>query len=61
MCSFYEKQLWKTRIKKDLEQKKQLKGKEISYMSNRKDMIIHLITGLTKKTLYKNASIISTI
>ena len=30
-----------------------LKEKETSYMSNRKDMIIRLIFGLIKKTLYK--------
>ena len=30
-----------------------LKAKETSYMSNRKNMIIRLILGLIKKTLYK--------
>ena len=31
----------------------------ISCMPNAKDMIIHLIVGLIKKTLYKNDSILS--
>ena len=31
----------------------------INYMSNGKDMIIHLIVGLKKKVLYKNDSIFS--
>ena len=44
---------------KKLEQKKYLKEKVISCMSNGKGMIIHLIVGLMKKTLYKNESILS--
>ena len=35
-------------IKKNLEQKKYLKEKMINYMSNEKDIIIHLIVGLIK-------------
>ena len=31
----------------------------INYMLNGKDMIIHLIVGLIKKTSYKNESILS--
>ena len=31
----------------------------INYLSNGRDMIIHLIVGLIKKTLYKNESILS--
>ena len=46
-------------IKKNLEQKKCLTEKEINCMSNGKDMIIVLIVGLIKKTLYKNESILS--
>ena len=40
-------------IKKNLEQKKYLKEKVINYMSNGKDMKIHLIVGLIKKIPYK--------
>ena len=36
-------------IKKNSEQKQQLKEKLINYMSNGKVMIIHLIAGLIKK------------
>ena len=55
---FYEKDLQKNsqerfRIKKDL------KEKVINNMSNEKDMIVVLIVGLMKKTLYKNESILS--
>ena len=45
---FYEKEL-----QKNLEYKKQLREKEVSYMLNGKAMIIHLIAGMIKKTLYK--------
>ena len=38
-------------IKKNLELKKRLKGKEINFMSNGKDVIILLIAGLIKKIL----------
>ena len=37
------------KINKDLGQKKSLKENNINYMSNEKDMIIHLIAGLIKK------------
>ena len=40
-------------IKKNLEQKKYLKEKVINCISNGKGMIIVLIVGLIKKTLYK--------
>ena len=46
-------------IKNNLEQKKYLKEKMINYMSNGKDIKIHLIVGLIKKTLYKHESILS--
>ena len=41
---------YKKQINKDLEQKKSLKEKKMNYMSNEKDMIIHLMAGLVKKT-----------
>ena len=41
-------------VKKNLEQKKYSKEKMINWLSNGKNMIIHLIVGLIKKTLYKN-------
>ena len=46
-------------VKKNLEQKKYLKEKAINCISNGKDMIIHLIVRLIKKTVYKNESILS--
>ena len=49
----------KNQIKNNLEQKKYLKEKVINCMSNGKDMIIVLIVGSIKKTLYKNESILS--
>ena len=48
---FYEKELQKT-------SQKYLKEKVINCISNGKDMIIHLIFGLIKKTSYKNESIL---
>ena len=49
--SFYQKELRKTSQEKF--------RKVINCMSNGKDMTIHLIVGLIKKTLYKNESILS--
>ena len=49
---FYEKELQKT-DQKEFRIEKVLKKMVISYMSNGKVMIIHLIVGLIKKTLYK--------
>ena len=46
----YMKKNCRKQIKNNLEQKKQLKKKKTSYMSNGKDMIINLISGLIKKT-----------
>ena len=46
---FYEKELQKTNQQK-FRMEKVIKKKETSYMSNGKDMIIHLIAGLIKKT-----------
>ena len=57
---FYEKELQKTsqekfRIKKYLTEKE----KVINCMPNGKHVMIYLIVGLMKKTLYKNESILS--
>ena len=49
---FYEKESQKTN-QKEFRIEKVIKKKEASYMSNRKDMIIHLIVGLISKTLHK--------
>ena len=49
----------KTQIKTNTEHKKKLKEKSINCTLNGKDMIIHLIIGLIKKTLYKNELILS--
>ena len=46
--SFYEKELEKTN-QKEFKIEKELKEKVINYMSNGKDIIIHLIVGLIKK------------
>ena len=43
---FYEKNFKKTKIKKNLEQKKKLGGNAINYMSNGSFMIIQLIVRL---------------
>ena len=40
-------------MKKNLEQKKLLEEKEISFLPNGKAIIIHSIAGLIKKTWYK--------
>ena len=47
--TFYEKELQKTN-QEEFRIEKVIKKKETSYMSNGKDMIIHLIAGLIKKT-----------
>ena len=57
--SFYEKELQKTLVEKNLEQIKYLKENLINCMSNGKGMIIVLIVVLTKKISYKNESILS--
>ena len=46
--TFYEKELQKTN-QEEFRIEKVIKKKETSYMSNGKDMIIHLIAGLIKK------------
>ena len=51
--SFYEKELQKI-DQKEFRIEKYLEEKVINYMSNGKDIIIHLIVRLIKKTLYKN-------
>ena len=48
----------KKQINKDLGKKKSFKEKEINYMSNRKDMIIHVIARLIKMMLFKTESIL---
>ena len=48
----------KTQINKDLGQEKSLKEKETNYMSNGKDVIIHLIAELIK-IIFKNESVLS--
>ena len=55
---FYENELQKTN-QKEFRIEKVIKKKEASYMSNRKDMIIHLIVGLIKRMLNKNDPIFS--
>ena len=55
---YYEKELQKTN-QKEFRIEKVIKKKETSYMSNGKDMIIHLIVGLIKRMLNKNDPIFS--
>ena len=51
LLEHFMKRNYKKQINKNLGQKKLLKGKVIiNYTSNRKDIIIHLIAGLIKKT-----------
>ena len=50
--TFYGKELLK-KSKKNSEQKKYLRKKEINYMSSGKRMTIHSIAGLIKKTFYE--------
>ena len=50
LLEHFMKKNYKKQINKDLEQKKSLKEKKMNYMSNEKDMIIHLMAGLAKKT-----------
>ena len=59
LLEVFAKKNCKRLIKKNFEHKKDLKEKVINYMSNGKDMIIHLIVGLIKKISYKNESILS--
>ena len=47
--TFYEKELQKI-DQQEFRTEKVIKKKMINYMSNGKDMIIHLIVGLIKKT-----------
>ena len=56
--SFYEKELQKT-IHKEFRIQKVLKEKVTNCISNGKHMIIILIVGLIKRTLYKKESILS--
>ena len=56
--SFYEKELQKTSQEK-FRIEKHLEEKVINCMSNGKDMIIDLIVGLIKNSLYKNKPVLS--
>ena len=47
--SFYEKELQKAN-EEEFRIEKELRKRETSYMSNGKDMVVHLIAGLIKKT-----------
>ena len=60
LLAVFTKENRKKQIKNNLELKKRLKEKEISYMSNGKDISILLILGFIKMIL-KNESILSTI
>ena len=55
--TFYEKELQKAN-KQGFRIEKVIKEKEINYMSNGKDMTIHLIAGFIKMILHKNESIL---
>ena len=59
LLEVFMKKNCKKLVKKNLEQKKYLKEKVINCISNGKNIIIHLIVGSMKKTLYKNESILS--
>ena len=59
LLEYFMKKNCKRLIKNHLKYKKYLKEKVISCMLNGNGMIIHLIVGLIKKTLYKNESIFS--
>ena len=61
LLEHFMKKNCKRPIKKNLELKKYLKEKVIICMLNGKGMIILLIVGLIKKTLYKNESIFPTL
>ena len=56
--TFFGKELQKTN-QQGFRIEKSLKEKETKYISNGKDMIIHIISGLTKMTLYKNETTLS--
>ena len=56
--NFYEKELQKTN-QKGYRTEKVIKKKAINCTLNGKDMLIHLIIRLIKKTLYKNESILT--
>ena len=59
LLEVFMKKNCKKLIKKNLEKKKYLKEKVITCMLNGKDVIIHLIVGLIRKTLYNNGWILS--
>ena len=53
LLEHYIKKNCRRLAKKNLEWKKQFKETEISYVPNGKAMVIFLIAGLIKKTLYE--------
>ena len=52
--TFYEKKTPKKASQQGFRIEKVIKRKMINYISNEKNMIIHLIAGLIKMILYKN-------
>ena len=64
LLEYFKKKNYEKQINNDLEQKMPLNENNTKYISNRKDIIIYLIAGLIKKTvwkknlLYKNDSIL---
>ena len=59
LLEVFMKKNYEKLIKNNLEYRKYLKEKVINYMSNGKDMIIHLIAGLIKNIFYKDESPLS--
>ena len=59
LLEVFMKKNYKKLIKNNLEYRKYLKEKVINYVSNGKDMIIHLIAGLIKNIFYKDESTLS--
>ena len=50
LLEHFMKRNCKKQVNRNIRLKKSIKQKETKYMSNGKDMIIHLISGLIKKT-----------
>ena len=50
LLEHFMKKNCKKKVNTNIRLKKSIKQKETNYMSNGKDMIIHLISGLIKKT-----------
>ena len=51
LLEHFMKRNCKKQVNRNIRLKKSIKQKETKYMSNGKDMIIHLISGLIKKNL----------